>query len=254
VRGRAYGWCGWVIAFAVITGVCARSAEAQVRGTRLATRAQLEALVDSLEQRAPTIKNDDDRRFMQQQVQYIRQRLAQGDVGPGDVVRLRVSGETRWTADFTVTPTGQLELPDVDPLDMSGTLYSEVEESIGRQLARYLREPRIDAQVLKRVGILGAVGKPGFYTVDGSSLVSDVIMSAGGPTDQAKVEDIEFRRQGRSLRHGDQLVWQNLSLDQLGIQSGDEMFVPVKGRSFTGVVFGLVTGALGIAWALTRIF
>ena len=230
------------------------AAEAQLRGARLASRAQLTALIDSLQQRLPTVERNEDRRFMEEQINLIGARLRQGDVSAGDVIRLRVDGEDRWTADFTVNPMGEIELPDVDPLDLSGTLYAEVEESIARQLGRYLREPRIDARVLKRIGVLGAVGAPGFYTLEGDLLISDVIMTAGGPNDQAKVDDVEFRRQGRSLNHPDQIVWQNLSLDQLGIQSGDEVFVPATGRSFPAIVLGVIGSAASLTWILIRIF
>lgn len=234
--------------------VCAAGVEGQSRGSRMATRAQLTALMDSLQQRLPTVERDEDRRFMQAQIEFIGQRLRQGDVSPGDVIRLRVSGEDRWTGDFTVNPNGRIELPDVDDLDLTGTLYSEVEESLARQLGRYLREPRIDADVLKRIGVLGAVGQPGFYTVEGDMLVADVIMTAGGPNDQAKVDDVEFRRQGSDLNHPDQIVWQNLSLDQLGIQSGDEVYVPAQGRSFPAIMLGVIGSAASLTWLLIRIF
>lgn len=239
---------------ALVAGWTSGADAQQLRGSRTASRAQLTALLDSLQQRLPTVERGEDRRFLQEQIDMIGTRLRQGDVQPGDVVRLRVTGEDRWTGDFTVDPLGQVDLPDVDPLDLTGTLYSEVEESIASQLARYLREPRIDAQVLKRIGIMGAVGNPGFYVVEGSELVSEVIMTAGGPSQQAKVEDVDFRRQGRTLHHGDQIVWQNRSLDELGIQSGDEVFVPAKGRSFPTIVLGLITGAAGLTWTLIRIF
>lgn len=232
----------------------ATGVEGQLRGSRMATRAELESLVDSLQQRLPTVERDEDRRFMQEQISRIGQRLRQGDVTSGDVIQLRVAGEDRWTGNFTVNPMTHVELPDVDDLDLSGTLYSEVEETIARQLGRYLREPRIDAEVLKRIGILGAVGNPGFYTVQGDMLVSDVIMTAGGPSGQAKVDEVEFRRQGRDLHHPEQLVWQNLSLDQLGIQSGDEVYVPAAGRSFPTLVLGVIGSLASLTWVLIRIF
>lgn len=255
MRGRTSTTKAWGVALglAAVT-VCATGAEAQLRGSRLATRAQLTSLIDSLQQRLPTVERDEDRRFMQEQINLIGQRLRQGDVNAGDVVRLRVEGEDRWTGDFTVSPMGRVELPNVDDLDLTGTLYAEVEESISRQLGRYLREPRIDARVLKRIGIMGAVGNPGFYTVEGDMLVSEAIMTAGGPETQAKVDDVDFRRQGKSLNHPDQIVWQNLSLDQLGIQSGDEVYVPASGRSFPTLILGAIGSVASLTWILIRIF
>jgi hypothetical protein len=228
---------------------------AQMVGTSNASRAELTALLDSLQNVAINSGDEDDRRDLQNQISGLAYRLQQGDIWPGDVVDLSVGGEAKWVGQFTVTTGRQIELEDIAPLSMEGVLYSEAEESISLQLARYLREPRVRVTVLKRIGIIGAVGNPGFFDVSGSSLVSDVIMTAGGPAANANVDKIELRRMGHRLETGrPNVVWQSLSLDQLGVTSGDEVFVPIRKTPPIQWLMASLGVVLTLLWLWTRVF
>ena len=224
-------------------------------GPRMASREALTAMVDSIQQVAPTYEEGtDERAHADLSVQAISRRLREGDVWPGDVVQLSVVGEERWTNQHTVTPNRTLALEAIDPIDVSGVLHGELEEAISRQLARYLRDPRIQVDVLKRIGITGHVGSPGFYVVPGNSLVSEVLMQAGGPGGDSNVNTIEFRRMGAPLNVPSHVVWQSMSLDDLGVQSGDEMFVPQSGSSLGRFLLAAVGVALSITLLAIRIF
>lgn len=258
-RGTGRRDVGWIaVAIGVVGVACGSPAAAQMVGPRMASCAQLEATLDSLRAVAARTTDDDEREQLQNQIGGLAYRLQEGDVWPGDVIDLSVPGlaDGKWTGQFTVTPSRQLELPDIDPIPVEGILYAELEEKLASALARYLREPRVRAQVLKRIGVLGQVGSPGFYEVPGSSLVSEVIMQAGGPGPGADVDDVEFRRFGEEIETGrERVVWQNLSLDQLGVRSGDEMYVPGQGSGgLPSAVLGAVTSALGLAFLFIRVF
>lgn len=228
---------------------------AQMVGSRMASRAELNALLDSLQSVAIAERSGDARRDLQNQISGLAYRLQQGDIWPGDVIDLSVSGEAKWVGQFPVTPSRLLELDDIEPLSLEGVLYSEAEEAITLQLARYLREPRVRVQVLKRIGVLGAVGSPGFYNVAGSSLVSEVLMTAGGPASNADVDRLELRRLGSRIAQGrPKVVWQSLSLDQLGVNSGDEMFLPTRRTPFLPWLWGSIGVVLGMLFLWTRIF
>jgi protein involved in polysaccharide export with SLBB domain len=239
----------------VVSGTAPVPAQAQQlipadHGPRTATREQLSALVDSLQAATSQYEvGDDDRVQIERSIQAISARLAGGDVFPGDVVQLRVSGEDRWTSDHTVTPTRTIALDDIEPVDVSGVLHAELEEKISIQLSRYLRDPRVQVLVLKRIGVTGFVGSPGFYTIDGSALVSEAVMLAGGPGNASNVNTIQFRRMGVTLNIPAGVVWQSMSLDDLGVQSGDEMYVPQSGSSLGR----FLVAAMGIVLAITLI-
>lgn len=233
-----------LLALGALVGAAA-ALSAQMYGPRMATRAELEAAVDSLEHLQATASV----RELNQEIVAIRDRLEHGDIRPGDVVTLSVSGEEKWTGEFTVTPRQTLELEDIDPIPLTGVLYAEAEETVARALSRYLREPRVRLDVLKRIAVLGQVGSPGFYNVKGSALVSDVIMMAGGPGGNAKVEKLQIRRDGDRIPESEaRVAFQSRSLDQLGVVSGDELFVP----GGTGVsAWRIFVGALGVAGSIT---
>lgn len=239
-----------------IIGTNGASAQGEMVGLRMASRAELEATLDSL-QRVATVStvSDEGRMTLQHQISNLARRLEQGDVWPGDQVVLTVSGEDRWSGTFTVSPDRTIELPAIDPVDVSGVLYSELEEKIARQIGRYVREPRIRVDVLKRIGVLGEVGSPGFHNVPGSMLVSELIMRAGGPTARADLNKVVFRRFGHPIESGrPRVVWESLTLDQLGLISGDEVFVPQKSSFVLVRVLGFVLGtALTITLIATRI-
>lgn len=243
-----------VLAFGLLLGG-ELELQAQMVGPRMASRAELNTLLDSLQNVAISERDEDARRDFQNRISALAYRLQQGDIWPGDIIDLSVSNEAKWVGQFTVTPGRQLELEDIDALSLDGVLYSEAEESITLQLARYLREPRVRVEVLKRVGVLGSVGSPGFYDVPGSSLVSDVIMLAGGPDPAADVNRVEFRRLGTRIAEGrPNVVWQTLSLDELGVNSGDEMWVPARRTPPFQWLLGAIGVTLTLLFLYTRIF
>lgn len=235
------------------------SAEAQQeyvvdQGPRMASRTQLQAMVDSLEIVAASTESRERQRRVTDQIQTIRYRLEQGDVFPGDVVVLEVRDQQQWTDSFTVTPQRTLELPNLnEPVPIAGALYSEVEERIARELGRYLQEPIVSADVMKRVAVLGAVGKPGFYHIEGSALVSEAVMTAGGPAGNAKLRKVRIRRDDERIAEGfPRIAFQNLSLDQLGVRSGDELFVPRGGGSPWRITLGVLSGISSLIFLVTR--
>lgn len=223
----------------------------------MASRAALETRLDSLQNLALSVEDRDRRQALRAEIEAIGYRLREGDIFPGDVISLAVTGETDWTGDFIVTPARTLELERIDPIEVSGVLYSELEPHLRESLGRYLREPRVRAEALKRVAVLGGVGNPGFMTVSGATIVSDLIMDAGGPVSTAKLDDAQFRRNGKRLGFDTgRIDLQFYSLDQLGIRSGDELHIPASrpGQNFWQDLRFIVFGISGVVLLMTRIF
>lgn len=237
-------------AFLVVT-----AAEAQMVGPRDAPRAQLESMLETLRTELQETRDRDRQRQLARDVAALEHRLDYGDLYPRDVIVLGIDGQEEWSGEFPVGPQQELELPRIDAIPLEGVLYSELENHLHETLGQYLRNPRIRAQALKRVAVLGEVGSPGFYNLPGSMMVSEAIMRAGGPTRDANLEKTEIRSFGVRLasdrRH---LPAQGVSLDRLGISSGDEIFVPRKSSfNIRNVAWGIGATASLVA-LLTRIF
>jgi protein involved in polysaccharide export with SLBB domain len=189
----------------------------------------------------------------------VKERLSRGDLQPGDRIALRVVGEQTLTDTFVVTPERTVELPNMPAVPVTGVLRSELEPYLTKQLARYIRNPDLKAVALVRVSMTGAIGRPGFYNLPADVLATDAIMAAGGPGGAADVSRTVIRRGGVEILTEEEVaaaVETGESLDQLNVQSGDEIVVGNKGQGFTGVLkaMGLVSGALFGIVAITRIF
>lgn len=229
---------------------------AQMVGPREATRSQLEARLDAIRDELQSVRDRDERERLQADMEALEHRLENGDLYPRDLIVLSVQGQQEWSDTFSVNPQREIELPRLDPMSVDGVLYSEVEPLLEEELGKYLRQPRIRAQALKRVAVLGEVGSPGFYNVPGSMLVSEAIMRAGGPTRRADVEKTQLRSFGQRLAEdrGRNLPAQGISLDHLGVTSGDEIYVPERRRfNIRNIAWGLGATATLIG-LLTRVF
>ena len=214
----------------------------------MATRSELEALLAGKE---GAVSDD--------LARQLKDRLEKGDLQPGDRVALRVVGEQTLTDTFTVTPERTLELPNMAPLPVNGVLRSELRPYLTKQLGKYIRNPDLQAAALVRVSVTGAVGKPGFYNLPADLLASDAIMAAGGPGGKADMNRTTIRRGAEEIVDEEQLasaVQSGESLDQLNVQSGDEIIVGERGEGARGVLrtMGMISGAIFGIVAITRIF
>jgi protein involved in polysaccharide export with SLBB domain len=214
----------------------------------MATRGELESLLAGKE--GPV--SDDLAR-------QVKDRLENGDLQPGDRIALRVVGEQTLTDTFTVTPDRTLELPNMAPVPVNGVLRSELRPYLTKQLGKYIRNPDLQAAALVRVSLVGAVGKPGFYNLPADVLASDAIMAAGGPAGNADVAKTTIRRGPVEIAGEEEVasaVQSGESLDQMNVQSGDEIVVGLKGQGMQGVLktMGMISGALFGIVAITRIF
>ena len=164
----------------------------------------------------------------------IRDRLAQGDFRVGDRIALRVEGETTIPDTLIVEPGPSIVIEHMGTLTLAGVLRSELQEHLTKELSVYIREPIVYASATVRIQMEGAVGAPGFYTFPSDMLVSQTIMSAGGPGGDANLEEIEIRRGEELLMEDDDVssaLQDGRSLDQLNLRGGDRIVIPEEGTS-----------------------
>ena len=168
-----------------------------------------------------------------QSAELIRARLEEGDFRVGDRIVVRLEG-TRAGAipDTLLVEEGPaLDIPNLGLIPLEGVLRSELQEHLTQEFGRYIRDPTLTAQSLIRLSVQGAVGQPGFYVFPSEMLLSDVLMRAGGPGPTSDLEDIRIRRGPTELMTGPEVqsaLDDGRSLDQLGLQAGDELTVPAE--------------------------
>jgi len=166
------------------------------------------------------------------QAARVRERLTEGDFRVGDRIALEVQGE--WTDTLIVNPGPSIVIESMGTISLAGVLRSELREHLTRELSVYLKEPIVYASATVRIQMEGSLGVPGFYTFPSDMLLSETIMSAGGPGGQANLDKVEIRRGQEVLLEDEavRLALQNgRSLDQLNLRGGDRIIVAEEGTS-----------------------
>lgn len=198
------------------------AASAQTRVTQqtkdLETRAALEQELKAAEQ-----NNRTGEAFL------LRNRLEHGDFQDGDRIVVQLLGSVPYNDTITVRAGKMLPLPRMDDLALEGVLRSELNDALSHHLARYLRDSTARATPMLRVAVLGQVRAPGYYYTPADVLLSDVLMTAGGPAADANLNEMTIRRGGETIWNAQDTrtaVTDGLSLDRLHLRAGDEIYVP----------------------------
>lgn len=213
-----------------------------------ATRAELEALASRAEEAMPS-ESAEAQRSRWLEAARIRERLKQGDFIAGDRVVLVVEGDTALTDTFTVRSGGSLSLPSLPDVSLNGVLRSELEQHLTTHISRYLRNPAVSASSLIRLAIVGEVERPGFYPVPADVPLSDIVMTAGGPTQAADFGRMSVRRGSQEFLSTADLriaVASGMTVDQLNLRSGDEITLGARPRMNWTLLLTSVTAVMGV--------
>jgi protein involved in polysaccharide export with SLBB domain len=127
-----------------------------------------------------------------------------------------------------------------------------MQERVSREVLKYVKAQRVEVTPLLRVGILGAVVRPGYFAFASDIPLTDAIMGAGGPTALADMERSVVRRRSQELRSTEETgraISGGLTLDQFGLTAGDELVIGQKTAPRSTAVIGGV-GALASVLAL----
>ncbi|MGB3790805.1 MAG: polysaccharide biosynthesis/export family protein [Phormidesmis sp.] len=165
-------------------------------------------------------------------------------LGPGDRVRVDVYGAPEYGGEFVLLPDGTMSLPITGQIALSGLTLPGASEAIAQRYSPYLRSPTVSlvptALRPLQVGVVGAVERPGTYTVpvqDNGAItfptLTDALRLAGGVSSQANVRQIEVYRPDRfgqsqvlQVNLWDLLKDGNMSGDVV-LRSGDTIAIPV---------------------------
>jgi protein involved in polysaccharide export with SLBB domain len=161
----------------------------------------------------------------------------EGDFRAGDQIRLFVQGQPELSQLYTVQPGPVLVLPEFGEIPLHGVARSELEDHLTVQLSRFFRDPVVSATSTIRIMVLGAVGQPGYLSVESRMLLTDVLEEAGGLARNARLGRIRIERGREHIWSGEPLqvaIIEGRSLADLGMRAGDQIVVPEQGQSALG--------------------
>jgi protein involved in polysaccharide export with SLBB domain len=182
----------------------------------------------------------------------IRARLTDGDFQVGDRIILSYFSDVIHTDTLTVRAGRIVDLPGKAAVPLSGVLRSEIKDRLSQELLKFVKADAISVTPLTRIAVLGEVTHPGYFAVRSDIPLSEAIMAAGGPTGSADVARSVVRRASREYRSSDatrNAIANGLTLDQFGLDAGDEIVVG-KQRPFLG---GALPTALGILGSIAAV-
>ncbi|HEX6249880.1 MAG TPA: SLBB domain-containing protein [Gemmatimonadaceae bacterium] len=259
-----------VLALALVAFPVAVTAQSPRQQQAMSTRAELESLAATLESGAAPRGQSEV--WARRNAQGIRARLASGDFRPGDRIFVSIATidgpETHTHAPaldpniadtLTVGPGSVLTLRAVGDVPLAGVLRSELQAAVEGAVARLYRNATVRTEPLIRIAVLEGVEQPGYYDVSSNLVLSDLVMRAGGPSAKAALDKITVKRRGAELYSAARAraaLQQQLTLDQMDIQTGDVMVVPFKRSTglmqLAQVAGSIATITLAIIYAAGR--
>jgi protein involved in polysaccharide export with SLBB domain len=186
----------------------------------------------------------------------IRQRLRDGDVQVGDRVVVTIISDTVHRDTIVVRSGRFLELPGMIVVPVTGVLRSELQDRVAAEVLKYVKAQRIEVTALMRVGVLGAVMRPGYFAFASDLPISDAIMGAGGPTGTADIQRSIVRRGNQEYRSADETrkaIAGGLTLDQLGLNAGDELVVGQNREFNASALVGMAAGLASVVAVLVAV-
>lgn len=239
--------CRWfALALTIFLFVRAAAADAQQSG---AERAALEARAARAESSATGDSGAESARADRlAEAVAIRARLRDGDFHVGDRITVWVNGEPALSNTFTVRAGNVLAIPTMPEIPLKGVLRSELGDVLTREVKRFIKQPELRVTTQIQVAVLGAISRPGFYPVAPDAPLTDVLMTAGGPTASADFARSKIVRGSTVLANAKELrrvLDANKTLDEAGVQAGDQIVIGDRPRRFDKVT--AVVGLLSVA-------
>jgi len=146
-----------------------------------------------------------------------------GDTGKNQTIDIN--------GDYLIDNNGYVFFPligDVNVLSHNArTLANDLKEKFGA----YMQDPIVVVEPLIRVALLGAFRRPGTYLVQPDASFWSLVDIAGGPDDNSDLRRMFVERNGRVAKKDLLSGFENAhTLTELGIITGDQIFLPVRKR------------------------
>ncbi len=171
-------------------------------------------------------------------------------LGPDDEIIVSVFGYSEKKYNLRVNEQGEIYIPSVGPLFVSGLSIEQAGEKIKAKLAstiyRAINSGQTQVQISLgkirsiRVTVIGQAKKPGTFTVSSLTTLYNMLYLCGGPTSMGSYRDIEIIRGNNIKRTADlyDFLVDGNQKDNILLQEGDVIRIPYyKNRvTLTGYV------------------
>jgi len=152
-------------------------------------------------------------------------------IGPEDVLLIRVWREPELSGTVVVRPDGKITLPLVGEVTAGGRTPAALRKEITERLSEFITRPEVLVQVQavrsKKYYVIGKVNRTGAFPLVVPTTVLEALSAAGGFQPWAKKNKIVILRGNQRLRFNYDQVIQGKNLEQnIYLQNGDYIIVP----------------------------
>ena len=156
-------------------------------------------------------------------------------IGPGDELRLQLSGQMDQQLDLTVDRTGAISVPGLGSVHVAGLSYAQLPAFLNSQLGKIYRNFTLNVNLgaLRsiQVFVTGYAARPGSFSISSMSTLTNAIFASGGPLSQGSLRDIQVRRDNVVIDHFDlyDLLLHGDKSHDISLATSDVIFIPPVG-------------------------
>lgn len=158
-------------------------------------------------------------------------------MGPGDNLIVQLYGKENATHSLTINREGQVQFPDIGPINLAGLKFSQVQSLLSRTVQEQMIgvKSSITMGNLRtiRVFVLGDVKQPGSFVVSSLSTMTNALFASGGVSKIGSLRNIQLKRRGRVITRLDlyDLLLKGDTRSDQRLLPGDVLFVPTIGKT-----------------------
>lgn len=133
--------------------------------------------------------------------------------------------------DYIIDSRGYVFLPLLGEVKVIGHNSRTLSELLREKFSQYIQDPIVIVEPLIRVTMLGELKRPGTYLIPSDASLWELVDLAGGPNEDSNLKKMRVERGGRKIRTNLLGSFEKAySIEEIGIRSGDQVFVPTKRR------------------------
>ena len=156
-------------------------------------------------------------------------------LGPGDEIRLQVWGAVDFNATLVLDRNGQVLVPKVGVVPLSGVLVRDLEPVLRASLSKTFTNFSLNANLGRlrsiQIYLVGQARQPGTYVVSSLSTLVNALFVSGGPSANGSMRRIQLQRAGKVLTELDlyDFIARGDKSKDVPLLPGDVIVIPPAG-------------------------
>jgi len=153
-------------------------------------------------------------------------------VGPGDELLIRAWGQVEFNAKITVDRNGQVYVPRVGAVNVSGIRYDRLTDYLKGEIGRVFKNFDLNVTLGQlrsiQVFVVGQARRPGTYTISSLSTLVTALFASGGPNATGSMRHIQLKRNNQIASEFDvyDLLGKGDKSRDTTLLPGDVIYIP----------------------------